>query len=294
MLFPPLIIALAMQPDPAMLRRLFEDNLARAERQYGATDAHTAQAARDLGGFLARQGDAGGAHDALARALQIDEATIGAEAPQTLADAAELAGVSPPAQAEPLWQRAAGAKDQAVAARALTALGSMRAAAGDRTGAAGFYRRALEQEEAASGSNSEAVAVRLNALASVLEAKEAVPLLQRALAIDRRALGARHPEAASTEANLAARLLSIRRFDEAARAATNALMIFRETLGADHPRCAIAADIAGYSLAGKGDRAGAAKMFRLALAVDERAFGPNAPQTMGDRRALAELGAGAH
>ena len=53
---------------------------------------------------------------ALAEAVRIDEAVSGASAPQTLADVAELARVSPTQQAEPLWRRAAAGSDAGVAA----------------------------------------------------------------------------------------------------------------------------------------------------------------------------------
>jgi hypothetical protein len=83
-----LALPLAAQPDPAMLRRLFEDALARCRHDYGNADAHTAQAARDLGLFLGRQGEASAARSALSEAIQIDEAALGPSARQTLADAA--------------------------------------------------------------------------------------------------------------------------------------------------------------------------------------------------------------
>jgi tetratricopeptide (TPR) repeat protein len=272
-----------------MLRRLYDEARARAERQYGAEDVRTAQAARDLGLFLARQGDASEARAALAEAVRVDEAAVGASAAQTLADVAELAAVSPPSEAVPLWQRAAGAADAGLAARALASLGDVRRAAGDTAGAAALYKRALAKQEAASGANSEAVAVRLNALAVVVEPKDAIPLLERALVIDRRTLGPRHPEAASTEANLAGRLAMTGRVAEAARAAAEALGILQETLGPDHPRCAVTASILADSLAAQNDRARAEKYYRLALAIDERAFGPNDPRTADDRRALNDF-----
>jgi len=288
-LLPALLIFLALQPDPAMLRRLFEDALVRAQRQYGPSDVHTARAARDLGLFLARQGDDAGARQTLSETVRMDEAALGPNAPQTLSDAADLAAVSSPSEAQPLWLRAAASSDGAIAARALGSLGDLHAAAGDRAGAAPFYRRALAKQESATGATSEAVAVRLNALATAIEPKDAIPLLQRALAIDRRALGPRHPEAASTEANLAGSLALSGRLDEAIKAASDALSIFQETLGPDHPRCAVTANMIADCLAAKGDRAGAEKMYRLAISIDERAFGPNAPQTAEDRRALNEL-----
>src|SRR5215475_10555849 len=130
-----LLIALSPQPDPAVLRRIFEDALARRERDYGMEDARTAQAARDLGMFLSRERETPTAQIALAEALRIDEKVFGPAAGQTLSDAAELAAVSPALEATPLWQRAAEAGDPAVAVRALMALGR---ASNDAT----YYRRA--------------------------------------------------------------------------------------------------------------------------------------------------------
>lgn len=278
-----------MQPDTAMLRRLFEDALAARQQQYGDADARTAQAARDLGLFLERQGEAGGAEAALTEAVRLDEAALGASATQTLADIAELAGLRPPQQAEPLWRRAAAGTDARVAARALSALGEMHAAGGDKAGAADFYRRALVKQETATGRDSEPVAMCLNALAQVIDVKDGIPLLERALAIDRRVLGARHPQTATTEANLAGLLVNARRNDEAIRAAGEALSIFQETLGPQHPRCAISASILAFALEAKGERVRAEKMYRLALAIDEQAYGAQHPQTRADARALADF-----
>jgi tetratricopeptide (TPR) repeat protein len=281
-----LVLALSPQPDPAMLRRIFEDALARRERQYGASDARTAQAARDLGMFLAREGESGGARTALARAVKIDETVFGASAPQTLADVAELAAVSSPQQAEPLWRRASDAPDPAVAVRALMALGGLHAAASDRMGAAGLYLKALARQETATGHDSEPVALCLNALAQVVDVREAISLLQRALRIDRKILGARHPQTATTEANLAGKLVNAAGYEDALAFAAEALSIFGETLGFSHPRCAIAASILAFALEAKGENARAEKMYRMALAIDEAALGSNHPQTT-DRQALA-------
>jgi tetratricopeptide (TPR) repeat protein len=228
---------LAMQPDPAMLRRLFEEALQRRQQEFGADDLRTAQAARDLGLFLSGQGDARSAQPALAQALLIDEKQLGPEAAQTLADAADLAAASPPASAEPLWKRAAASKEPHASARAFKALGAMRQAAGDAKGAAGFYRLALTKEQGAPA------AMTLNTLAPLVPLREGIVLLERALAIDRRVLGARHPETASTEANLAGLLLNAGRTEESIRAIRDAIAIFEETLGVDDPRVAISSMI---------------------------------------------------
>ena len=95
------------------MRRLFEQGLEQRRQQYGEKDARTAQAARDLGQFLAREGDASAAQSALAESVRVDEAVFGADARQTFEDVASLAAVCPPAQAEPLWRRAAESPDPA-------------------------------------------------------------------------------------------------------------------------------------------------------------------------------------
>jgi tetratricopeptide (TPR) repeat protein len=279
---------LFLQPSPSALRSIFEEGLARRREAYGVYDARTAQAARDLGLFLSRHGAEPDARNVLDQVVRIDERLFGATDPRTLADVAELAAVSAPGVSKPLWERAAESSDAAVAARALDQLARLRVAADDRTGAASLYRRALARQEQA-GKDTAEVALALNALAKVVEPGEAVPLFERALVIDRRVLGARHPETATTEANLAGLLAETPRNGEAVRLAADALEVFRDTVGADHPRTAVAASILGYACEVKGDRRQAEHMYRLALAIDRRVYGPEHPQTRNDARVLNEF-----
>jgi tetratricopeptide (TPR) repeat protein len=220
-----LIAALAFQPAPAMLRAVFEEELARVMSRYGATDPRTARAARDLGLFLARQGERAAARVALTRVVSSADAT--------LADVAELAAVSEASEAEALWLRASKSADGAVAARSFGALGDLRERAGDRAGAVRFYRLAVAREEAGAGRNDIRVSARLNTLALALEPREAVPVLERALRIVGRQ---RSVEAGSIRINLAPRLAAVGRREEAIRHAGEAVSIFEETLGAEHPR----------------------------------------------------------
>jgi tetratricopeptide (TPR) repeat protein len=230
-----LAAALALQPDSAMLRRLFVDALAERRSQYGAADLRTAQAARDLGLFLVSQGDRPGARAALADAIRIDEAAVGPTSAQTLADLAELAAISEPAESEPLWRRASDSSDPAVAARALAALGALREGHGDRDGAIPLYRLALAKEESL-GKNSRRVASRLNTLAVVVEPEEAIALLERALRI-------KLPpgiETASIQLNLSNALLAAGRPQRAATISAQAAATFADLLGPQHPRTAAA------------------------------------------------------
>ena len=186
-------------------------------------------------------------------------------------------------------KRAAGSPDARVSIRALVTLAEISGAKGDAQRAADYYGQAILKEQALSGKESAAVARLLNGLSPLLEPAQAIPLLERALAIERKALGARHPETATTEANLAGTLLNAKRTAEAIRLATEAISVFEETLGRDHPRTALSLTILGYGLRTKGDRAGAERCFRRAVAIDERAYGREHPQTVEDRRVLEEL-----
>jgi tetratricopeptide (TPR) repeat protein len=293
-----LIALLAWQPDPAMLGQLYEEALERKKQEYGASDTRTVQAARDLGLFLSTHGAAAGAQKVFTEVVRVDETALGANAKQTMADVAALANVSPPRQAEPLWRRASESSDQKVAARAFAALGQLRETAGDQAGAARLYRQALAKEEAAlrqatTAQEKAELAMRISGVAQVLgqvvDPAEGIAALRRSFAINRSLLGARHPETATIEANLAGVLLDANAVDESVRLITEAISILEETMGEDHPRVAISATILAYGLRAKGDFARAEQNYRRAVAVDEREYGPKHSQTLNDVRILAEF-----
>ena len=177
------IAGLAFQPETAMLRRVYEENLARRQREFGAGDTRTAQAARDLGLFLSSAGDKAAARKALAEAVRIDDQALGKSAEQTLEDVAALAAISPAAEAAPLLRRAAESMDASIAGPALTSLAGMRKAAGDSAAAAALLRRALEKAEAVSGKDGPIVALILNELALAVPPEEGIALTERALKI---------------------------------------------------------------------------------------------------------------
>lgn len=223
-----------LQPDPAMLRRVFEDRVTETRSRYGATDLRTAHAARDLGLFLVKQGDVARATPALTEAIRIHRT------PEWVAD---LAAVSDPASAKPLWMEASQSADPSVASRAFAALGLMEETAGRQAEAARLYRMALAKEEISSGKESARVAARLNSLALVVERHEAIPMLRRALRIATAKVGSRRLETASIQLNLAVRLLQSRRWDEARRIASGAASVMAELLGPEHPRTLLANEL---------------------------------------------------
>jgi Tetratricopeptide repeat len=237
-----------------MLRQMFEESLARRTKEFGRNDAHTAQASRDFGLFLQRNGDAAGARRVLTDTVAIDEAVLGKTDPQTLEDVSALAAVSPLAQAAPLLRRVAESTDPAVAGPALSTLADQRSAAGDLPGAAAYLRRALEKAEMVDGKDGPIVALLLNSLALDVDPKQAIPYLERALAIDRTKLGDGDQSTLVTEINLANALAALAR-------ATRA----------------------------KGDNAEAERLCRQALQITQSVLGPNDPRTRSEARELAAV-----
>jgi tetratricopeptide (TPR) repeat protein len=283
------MVAMFLQTDTAALRPLYEQALDRRRKEFGAADPRTAQAARDLGLFLAGIGDPADARPVLAEAVRIDEQAFGGAAVQTLADVEELAAVSPARMSEPLWRRASAAQDAGIAIRAWMALGALRGAAADRAGAAACYRKALALQEDAGGKDSPAIPAILQALAEVVDMREAIPLLERALIVGRATQGAHHPSNALIEATLSGKLLAAGRTDDALRAAADALAIDQETVGIDHPRAARAATTLARVLQAQKQMERAESMYRLALSIDQSAYGPAHAQTRADARTLAKF-----
>jgi tetratricopeptide (TPR) repeat protein len=270
-----------------MLRELYEQHLAEQQHEHGEFDERTAAAARDLGLFLRGQGDSAHAYGAMSRAVAIDEKVYGVDAPRTLADVADMASVAPSAEAGALFERASKSTDAGTASRALVALGEMRASQGDREGAARYWRQALVKQEAATGAESENVAMILNVLAQSVPAAEAVPLLRQALLVDRKAFGPGHPEIGATDQLLANALLATGKAADAMAPAREGLAILTEKLGAEHPRTAGAASTLADVLRATGNFAEAERMYRRSLSIDEKVFGPQHPATLDEVRALA-------
>ena len=141
----------------------------------------------------------------MANAVHFDEKALGPGAPQTLEDVATLASVSPRGEAEPLLRRASESPDPMVAGPALTSLAAIRKAAGDTVSAAALLRRALDKADALDRDGT-TVALILNLLAQVVPPKDAVPLLERALAIDRQKRGPADPQTVEDARKLASLL----------------------------------------------------------------------------------------
>jgi tetratricopeptide (TPR) repeat protein len=279
----------AFQPDRAMLRQMFEESLKRRMEEFGRNDSHTAQASRDLGLFLQRNGDVAAARRVLAETVAIDEAVFGKSVGQTLEDVSALAAISPAALAGPLFQRAAESTDPIVAGPALSSLAELRTAAADRAGAAAYLRRALEKAEAVDGKGGATVALILNTLALDVEPEEGIAYLERALQIDRTQLGERDPATILTAVNLSKLLLAARRVDDALAIARRALNAAEAAFGAGHPGAADALAALARATLAKGDKAEAERMYRRALQITLGGLGPKDLRTRRIAKELASL-----
>jgi len=133
----------------------------------------------------------------------------------------------------------------------------------------------------------------LNFLGVVLDAEakysEAEPLYQRALAIDEKALGPKHPRVATDLNNLAALYEHQGKYIEAESLYQRALAIDEKALGPEHPNVARVL----YNLAvlydHQGKYAEAERLYQRALAIDEKALGPEHPELARDLNNLALL-----
>jgi len=158
--------------------------------------------------------------------------------------------------------------------------------------ARGEYARAEAYREAAVElADTAAAATVLHNWAVALEERDAglaEQVYRKALAIRLKALPALDLELATTRLNLAA-LLIARGEAEAGRLASAALGSFEKKLSAMDARTGAACGVLGASMAIRGDVAGAERLFRRALAIAEKAHGPETPQTASALENLADL-----
>jgi tetratricopeptide (TPR) repeat protein len=273
--------------DPSRLRPLFEQVLARRERELGQRHPKTARSAADLGLLLKSIGQPTAAEAPLRKALAIDQANSDPALP---ADQENLAAVLVSSghqdEAIGLFRLCAGASEGQVAARCLSSLAIL-----DAARAESYYRDALKAEESASGADHPRVAMLLNDLGLALRQNQqdrlAESLFRRALGIEDKSFGPGSLNAAPMMINLGNLLQGAGQLDEAERLERTALQIFERKHGPESPQLAMACTNLADVLWSKHDLAGAEQFYRQALSVDESIYGPDDPQVAGD---LANLG----
>jgi tetratricopeptide (TPR) repeat protein len=277
--------------DPSRLRPLFEQALARREKELGPHHARTARAASDLGLLLKSTGEAAAAESPLRKAMAIDEANSDAALVSDRENlAAVLAALGRQDEAIALYRLCAVAGQAAsgaqLAARCFSSLAVL-----DPARAESYYENAIKAEEVASGADHPRVAMLLNDLALVQRQKNqdsaAEPLFRRALAIEEKAHSPESLTAASIMINLGNLLQGAGQLADAERLERTALHIFEQKQGPESAQLSTACTNLADVLWSKGDRTGAEQLYRRAAWMDESIYGPDHPQVAGN---LANLG----
>jgi eukaryotic-like serine/threonine-protein kinase len=99
------------------------------------------------------------------------------------------------------------------------------------------------------------------------EARPAEAMFREALALERQALGERHPEPALTRNNLALLLVKLGRFEEAEALLREAERTQRRVLGASHPHLATTLNSLGFLRSAQGRAEEAEGLYRESLAM---------------------------
>ncbi|MFC5219690.1 tetratricopeptide repeat protein [Streptomyces coerulescens] len=245
------------------------------------------------GFYLLARGQADQALPLDKRALEITEAALGPDHPDTALRLSSLgrtlSDLGRYAEALPLEARAlqiaevALGPDHPTTASRLNNLASTFSDLGRHAEALPLAQRALEITEGALGPDHPDTALRLGNLGRTLSAlgrdAEALLLEERALQISEAALGPDHPDTALRLSNLASTLSALGRHAEALPLAQRALQITEAALGPDHPDTAVRLGNLGRTLSALGSHAEALPLDERALQISEATLGPDHPDT---------------
>jgi tetratricopeptide (TPR) repeat protein len=118
---------------------------------------------------------------------------------------------------------------------------------------------------------------------------DAVPLLERALAISEKALGSEHSDLAASLNNLAALYYNQAQYAKAERLFERILAISEKAPGSEHPDFAMSLNNLANIYCKQGKYAKAELLFERALTILEKALGPEHPRTANNHNSLALL-----
>ena len=239
--------------------------LAIAERNFGANHHETAPFLHGLGAGEFKNGEYATARQHFQRALDIQEARYGP------------------------WHEY-NAVTLSMMARAEASIGDYAAALRDQSRVVAIRERISP--------NHPFVAIALTDMASTYRQEglpgQALPLLERALAIREKSLGFNHRDVAKTLAEMAATLQQVGKAKEAHAAATRAVGIWERLNAPNAPDYASALALYADLQARRGDDTAARDYYQKALAIRARVFGVSHPAyadtQAGLSLALARLG----
>lgn len=274
---------LAQVPDPAglvVLEPLYHQYADRIQSAFGQDHLQAADALGVLARFLEHKGDAAAAIQALHRSVEIRDKHTADE--RLAADLEALAALQPSSAASLLVRaiqiREDAGKGGAELALAHTRLGDVLAGSGDPAEAMKHYRTSVQGFEKAIANKTVPAgdlrfALALVNLGFALEQEQkfaaAEGSYRRALAIQEKGLGPRHPEVGVTLNNLAGVLGALGRFAQAEQVYRRAMGLFESTLGPRNPRLALCASNFADMLAAQKRTAEATALLERALAIYE-------------------------
>jgi tetratricopeptide (TPR) repeat protein len=264
----------APQPvDPGHFAKLYEQAFAERAAQYGERDARTLEVARNLGLMLLRERQPSAADSWLRRALSIAEGLHPEHSAEiaVIQEALALA-TSGDSERRELHRQASRCVDPAIAARNLAKLAALEG------NDIPLLRQALAKQEQAPALPAE-LANRLNDLGLALQDQhpaESIPLFRRALLMQERHYGPKHPETATTLNNLANSLGATGQTPAAEPLLRRALAIFEATLGF-HERTGITASNLAEALTALGRPREAKAFYARAAAIFADALGAEHP-----------------
>jgi tetratricopeptide (TPR) repeat protein len=273
---------------PSTLRPLFAQAVTEREKALGPENAKVARSLKAQGLFLRETGDPKAAAIPLRRAMDLDRVNSDRElfeVEEALAQVLVLAGNR--REAFELFQQAAAGADLLVSARSYTSLAGL-----DPAHADSYYKKALEAEESFDGPDHPRVALLLNRLALTLAQKEnfrdAEPLLRRALAIQRKALGPTHFDTAGTLVNLGSLLQNLHRAAESERLEREAISILEQVRPQSVELATACTNLADL-LSNHPDATESVALLRRAIKIDEAIYGTEDPEVAVDLTNLGEL-----
>ena len=118
---------------------------------------------------------------------------------------------------------------------------------------------------------------------------QARPLYEKACEVDRRTLGASHPNYARDLRDLAEHLCIFGNHVEAESACEEAIGVLRASVGKDHPKFARALDVLGLINYERGDFNEAERLYRRALDIDKKVLSEDHPDYATDLNNVADI-----
>ncbi len=275
-------------------------------REQGATEPDAAAVVDALNGITVKlygDGRYPEAEQAARTALAEAERLLGAEHPQTLTSADNLAFLYQAqggyAEAEPLFRRALAGRERVLGAehpdtcQSVNNLAFLYQAQGRYGEAEPLYRRALAAREQVLGADHPDTLVSVNNLAFLYQVQgrygDAERLYRRALAASDRVLGAEHPQTLTSVNNLAGLYQAQGHYDKAEPLYRRALADRERVLGSEHPQTLTSVNNLAGLYEAQGHYGKAEPLYRRALADRERVLGAEHPDTLQSTNNLAAL-----